>query len=355
MEFISIDKKDWETGLNASRKAYQLFGPVQEKNGILIKQLKDDQLPLMAYNETIMSVKSVIFPQTEKILISHLDETREDHHLFERAPEDDSSKAVIGIRPFDAKAMQLVKLNFINEDYVDPYWKDAYERTTFVGLGTTHPGQTDFSTSTGSGPFEEDGLDVLLADMDDHYLAKVLTKKGKAFLTRCGFETAADEKESQVIFDVLKKDANKNIRSHIKTDQLKERTILELHEAPFWEDIAFACINCGTCTYVCPTCWCFDIQDETKRKESSRFRNWDTCMASLFTHHASGHNPRSTKVQRVRQRFMHKLKYFLDKYDHGIMCVGCGRCVNNCPVNIDIRQVCEAMNTYVPEAPEDVQ
>jgi ferredoxin len=126
--------------------------------------------------------------------------------------------------------------------------------------------------------------------------------------------------------------------------------MLDLYEAPFWEEVAFSCINCGTCTYVCPTCWCFDIQDETQGKKGVRIRNWDSCMYPIFTLHASGHNPRGTKLDRVRQRFMHKLKYYVDKYENGIQCVGCGRCVQMCPVNIDIRRVCNMMNSYDPES-----
>jgi len=346
MKFISIDKKDWAKGIEASRKTYTLFGPVKDKNSFLIKKLENDILPEMDYNDCVMSAKSVIFPQTEKMLVTSLDESQEDHHIMKKSEADTSPRAVLGIRPYDAKAMELVKLNFDTEDYRDPYWCDAYEATTFVGLGINKPGPFDFSTSTGTGPFEEAGLDVLLADLDDKYLAKILTDKGEAFMDACGFKTSADETESGVLFDVLKKEAEKNIASHIDTDKLKEKILLELHEAPFWDDLAFSCINCGTCTYVCPTCWCFDIQDETKHKSSIRIRNWDTCMSSLFTRHATGHNPRSTKTQRVRQRFMHKLKYFLDKYDQGIMCVGCGRCVKSCPVNIDIREVCKMMNSY---------
>jgi len=119
-----------------------------------------------------------------------------------------------------------------------------------------------------------------------------------------------------------------------------------LFAAPFWEGVSFSCINCGTCTYLCPTCWCFDIQDEVWGKQGDRIRNWDACMFPLFTLHGSGHNPRDKKVQRVRQRFMHKLKYYVDKYGDGVCCVGCGRCVQFCPVNIDIRRVCERMNGY---------
>ena len=346
MKFITIDKKDWANGIEKSRESYRLFGPVKDKNGFLIKSLETGTLPDMDYYDCVMSAKSVLFPQTQKMLSTTLDESQRNHHIMKEVKTDTSPRAVVGIRPYDAKAVELVKLNFDTDDYRDPYWCDAYEATTFVGLGINKPGPFDFSTSTGSGPFCEDGLDVLLGDLDDKYLAKVLTDKGDTFLNTCGFDTLADEKESSALFDILRKEAEKSIVSHIDTGKLKEKTILDLHEAPFWDDIAFSCINCGTCTFVCPTCWCFDIQDETKRKASTRIRNWDTCMSPLFTIHATGHNPRETKTQRVRQRFMHKLKYFLDKYDKGIMCVGCGRCVKSCPVNIDIREVCNTMNSY---------
>ena len=346
MKFITIDKKDWAKGIDKSRGTYQLFGPVTDINGCQIKALDADVQPEMEYTDSVLSAKSVLFPQSEKILVTSLNEADEDHHIMKRADADYTPRAVVGIRPYDARAIQLVKMNFDTEDYRDPYWCDAYEATTFVGLAINKPSPLDFSTSTGTGPFSEDGLDILLADMDDRFLAKVLTPKGEAYAAACGFEAEADAKESQVLFDVLRKDAESSITASVETDKLKDKTILDLYEAPFWDDVAFSCINCGTCTYVCPTCWCFDIQDENKLKASNRFRNWDTCMSPLFTRHATGHNPRGEKTMRVRQRFMHKLKYFLDKYDSGIMCVGCGRCVKSCPVNIDIRQVCETMNNY---------
>ncbi len=347
MKVIKIDKKNWTEGIDKSRENYQIFGPVQDKEHFVFKKLNLQEYPEMGNFLSVLSPKSILFPQSEKILTASLDESQDDHHIMKRADADYSPRAVIGIMPCDAKAVQLVKLNFDTDDYRDPYWCDAYEATTFVGLAVNKPSVYDFTSSMGSGPFAEEGLDVLLVDCDDHFLAKVLSEKGETFLKSAGFTTEADAEKAVKLIEEMKNQAEKAMNPEkVKTDKLKEKSLLELHSAPFWDDLAFSCINCGTCTFVCPTCWCFDIQDETKGKKAVRFRNWDSCMFPLFTLHASSHNPRAEKVQRVRQRFMHKLKYFVDKYDQGTMCVGCGRCVVHCPVNIDIREICNAMNSY---------
>ncbi|MBW2137760.1 MAG: 4Fe-4S dicluster domain-containing protein, partial [Deltaproteobacteria bacterium] len=244
-----------------------------------------------------------------------------------------------------AHAFQLVKVNFDTPEFRDPWWLKRFESTTFVGLGCNEPCSTCFCSSTGTGPFSQSGLDVIVYDMGEVFLLRSLTEKGEAIVQKIKGGQAPDP---ALIDDAerLAASAVEKISSTMHTDRLREKEVNDLFEAPFWEEVAFACINCGTCTYLCPTCWCFDIQDEVYRQEGDRIRNWDSCMFPLFTYHASGHNPRSKKVQRVRQRFMHKLKYYVDKYEDGVACVGCGRCVQFCPVNIDIRRVCEHMNNY---------
>ncbi len=297
---------------------------------------------------TRLSPKSIVFPDSEVMLEYSLDESSEECNLMKVPEKDYSPRAVIGIRPYDSAAFLLVKKNYDTPEYRDPYWCDAYEACTFVGLAINEPDSTDFSTSTGSGPFDEKGLDVLLVDMEDHFLAKVLTDKGGAYIQAAGWTSETDTGAALGQIDKMKAGAEAMIGSKISFDKIKDRTIMELYDADFWEETAFACINCGTCTYVCPTCWCFDIQDEVSGKSGKRLKNWDSCMFPLFTLHGTGHNPRPEKYMRVRQRFMHKLKYYMDKYDEGTMCVGCGRCVRSCPVNIDIRTVCEKMNSFDP-------
>jgi ferredoxin len=346
MKIIKIDKGSWTEGLKKLGKTYRLFGPVKEDDFHNFKQLDQGQLPDLNCLNTRLSPKSIIYPQTEVMFEYSLDENQEDHHILKEVDNDYSPQAVIGIRPCDARAFGLVRLNFDTPEYQDPYWLKAYEATTLVGLACESPCSSCFCTTAGCGPYHEEELDLLLIDNGDQYWAKVITDKGEAFVTAAGWTGAEDEQTVLKEIEAKKKAAEDKISAFVKTDNLREIETNELYNAPFWEEVSFSCINCGTCTYVCPTCWCFDIQDENRGNSGCRMRNWDSCMYPLFTLHGSGHNPRDTKLHRVRQRFMHKLKYYVDKYDTGIQCVGCGRCIRLCPVNIDIRRVCGYMNSF---------
>lgn len=351
MKVIKIDKNEWASGLEKLRSAYELIGPVKEKFYHAFQPLESGRQPDMDYINTRVSPKYVIYPQSELILECSLNENDEDYKIYKEPEKEYTPKAILGIRPCDADSFSLVRRNFDTEEYKDPYWLRAYESTTFVGLACDQPCPTCFCSSAGSGPYSDSNLDILLADNGDHYLARILTDKGEKLAEAAGWSQEAGEEADQQI-EQKKQEAESAIQSKVNTDKLASQSLLDLYEATdaIWEKEAFSCINCGTCTFVCPTCWCFDVQDEVSGKKGYRIRNWDSCMYPLFTMHASGHNPRGTKVDRLRQRFMHKLKYYVDKYENGIQCTGCGRCVQLCPVNIDIRRICNMLNSYDPES-----
>ena len=296
MKIINIDKKNWDEGVQKARQSYKLIGPVRDGMFHLFKELDKNEMPDMLYKTSRLSPKEVVFPRSESILEYNLDENSDDYGIPKEIEKDNSPKAVIGIRPYDAKAIQLTKLNFDTEEHKDVYWLNAYESTTFVGLAVNEPSSVDFFFFFCICLFDEAGLDLLLIDNGENYFAKVITDKGAKFLDSAGFnkEVVNDEKEKAIEkINHLKEKAESSIKSEVSFDKIKDKTVLEIYDADFWDDLSFGCINCGTCTFCCPTCWCFDLQDEkVNSKKSVRNKNWDSCMFSLFTKHSSSHNPR---------------------------------------------------------------
>lgn len=340
-----FSKKEWTQALEEWKQAYRVFAPVKDGDFHTFMPLSNGKQPDFDYQNTRLSPKSLVYPESERMFEFSVDESDPDAYILKEAPKDYSPQAVVGIRPCDVHAFQIVKRNFDNPEYQDPYWVQHFQSTTLVGLGCNTPCATCFCTEVGGGPFSEYGLDALIVDLGEAYLIKAFTDKGETFLEATSGGTPAEAEDLQKA-EELAASAREQIKVSVPTDKLQDKVATELFEAPFWEEVAFACLNCGTCTYLCPTCWCFDIQDEISGKRGDRIRNWDSCMFPLFTLHGSGHNPRDQKHQRVRQRFMHKLKYYVDKYQDGVQCSGCGRCVRYCPVNIDIREVCRKMNEF---------
>ena len=321
----------------------RVFGPVpkgQDHEFALLEQTTD--LDLNCRN-TRLSPKALFHPHSERMFQFSLEKGNPETGILKEVPKDFSARVVLGIRPCDAYALKLDDRNFISDKFEDPWWAKRRENTILVGLACNNPCATCFCTSAGTGPFDTADLDALLVDLGEGYLMQAVTEKGQDLLGNLREAEPVPQDAADGVA-ALKKSAEDRLGVQFNLEPVKQKSMVELFEAPFWDEVQFSCINCGTCTFLCPTCWCFDIQDEVHKEQGDRIRIWDSCMFPLFTLHGAGHNPRSQKLQRVRQRFMHKLKYYPDKYSDGIACVGCGRCVQHCPVNIDIRHVARLMS-----------
>ena len=350
MSEVIIAKDELGSFVGRLLESYEVFGPVSRGGMYLFERISAPEELELSYKNSRLSPKGVFLPQSERMFEFTLAPGKEDRGILKEVPKEFKQRILFGIRPCDAQAFNLVDVNFITKEYKDPWWARRREKAILIGLGCNEPRSTCFCTSTGGGPFSEKGLDILLYDLGDSFLARSLSDRGNEILSHSSGKEPGEKEKEKV--QKLEENSVSKIKRTLPVDRLKDKDLLELFNAKFWEDIEFACINCGTCTFVCPTCWCFDIQDEVYKNEGDRLRNWDSCMFPIFTLHGSGHNPRAQKLQRVRQRFMHKLKYYVDKYGNGVACVGCGRCVVSCPVNIDIRRVIEIMATDVCEREE---
>lgn len=326
-------KKDQVTNwLNNLMQTYQVFAPEKDGKSVNFKQISSsDQVVLDYYNSRIPP-KEVLFPRSEKLFCY----SSENGGVELTEQIEQGKKVVFGIRPCDANSFGLLDKVFDGDQYEDPYYLTRRKDTALVGIGCNHPCSTCFCTAFGgNGPFSTEGLDILLTDTGDQYLVEAVTEKGKELLSGMELPDAGQDVKDAAL--AVKESAT--CSSQVNLGGLKYQLDINFEE-PIWKFISEKCLGCGACTYSCPTCHCFDIVDEVSGKQGCRVRNWDACMYPLFTLHGSGHNPRPSGKERFRQRVMHKFKYFIDNYG-ATACVGCGRCIVNCPVNIDIRQVIE--------------
>jgi ferredoxin len=319
----------------------RVLAPVRDGDLVVFAPVTDEREAVLDFANTRNAPKGALFPHTET-LVKY---SRTPKGMEATTEGDEPEDTVIFVRPCDAQSFVLLDRVFDQEQYRDPYYVGHRERTTVVALACSRPPYAAcFCTSVGGDPVPEnaEGADVLITDLGDQLLAEFLTPKGETLLPRFAGEQPADGSAAERKATV-REEARGAIRSQVPAQEVKP--ILEANfEHPFWAELHRKCLACGTCTYICPTCHCFDISDEVQKDDGIRLRSWDSCMYPLFTMEASGHNPRPSQKERWRQRVMHKFRYIPDNFDL-VGCVGCGRCVLNCPVNLDIRKIIRDVST----------
>jgi ferredoxin len=347
MSRVIISKKDLprlaEGGrfFAPGRRPDEPGGPVEFVEAVAGAQAAADGI-VYDYSNLRMSLKSVFLPQTEVLCTFDFD-------AAENIPVPEDRIVVFGSRPCDARAMAQLDKVFgpENKGYNDPYFTKRRENGLVISLACAEPCASCFCTVTGGGPASGLGSDILAHDIGgDVLVLEGVSEKGRDFLTeREGLlspagstENAAAEK-SAAAADAAVRKQNENLGVDLLADLgALKKNMDPLFDDGRWRGLTANCIGCGACTYLCPTCYCFDIADEARLYKGRRIRTWDSCQFQQFTKHASGHNPRTNKKERLRQRFMHKFSYAVENNGE-VLCVGCGRCVTGCPVNLDIRDV----------------
>jgi ferredoxin len=253
------------------------------------------------------------------------------------APE----QVIFGLRPCDARGFVQMDNVFggYGGFYFDPYYNAKREATTLLAVTCARPRSTCFCRAVGGSPAGTEGADALFTPVDGGFVVEALTPKGDAALDFGGLAEASSG-ETDAAADVKAK-AEDAVDVPFSLEGLAQNLKANL-EDPAWHDLAMRCVSCGTCTYVCPNCYCFTINDEKVESSGERVRSWDNCFNPIYTLETSGHNPRDAKTNRFRNRFSHKFWYYPEKYD-SLLCSGCGRCISHCPTRIDIREVLSTM------------
>jgi ferredoxin len=271
-------------------------------------------------------LKEVVFPPTESLF--KWKQTKSSIEI-EEVPTSFKEKVVVGARPCDAAALEIVD-KVMGWDYRDELWYGRREATTILSLACPQCDDSCFCTAVGLSPVSPRGADWLMTPVEGGFEIEILTPKGEKLLDRCKNRVAETNGKPQP-------SVKSPEPSSLNIDPAKIRQWLEKHfDDPLWKNVALRCHGCGACAFVCPTCHCFDIVDEPEGIDrGERRRNWDACQPALFTLHGSGHNPRKDQTARFRQRILHKFNIYPARFGD-VLCTGCGRCIRVCSAGMDL-------------------
>ena len=333
---ISADKLD--SLFEAVSSGQTLYIPADREDGEAEFRKYESGMKLSCRLNTLRSAKDFFFPQTENLVEFKLEGKKIEINDIREECED---FVIFGVRACDARSFTILDKVYL-ADPVDSFYKNRRDHGTVVTLACSRPAETCFCQTFGIDPIEPEG-DCSVWNDGGYYYFKANTDKGQKFVDSVsalledgdasGLESAKEKTKSVM---------SKLPLANISTENFGGDKLDEYFRSEKWAELSESCLGCGTCTFVCPTCQCYDIRDYDTGHGIKRYRCWDSCMYSDFTKMAHG-NPRLTQLERFRQRFMHKLVYFPANNNGEFGCVGCGRCLAKCPISMNIVKVMKAL------------
>ena len=332
MKYIAYESMD--AFFAAASEQLHVYVPVDTAEGKSSYKLWKPGTTVSKALHTTRSAKDFFFPQTENLVEFKMN-GKNIEIIDPRSEYEDF--AVFGVKACDVKSFEILDSVYLT-DPVDSYYKARREHGLILSMTCARPSETCFCSAFGIDAASPAG-DVIFTDTGKGYCIEAKTEKGEKFLASLGdIFTETDEKNCADAQAKTRAIVEKLPLGKIGTSAFGGGKTEALFNRPEWDELSEACLACGTCTFVCPTCQCYDIRDYDTGHGIKRFRCWDSCMYSDFTKMAHG-NPRLTQKERFRQRFMHKLVYYPENNNGTFGCVGCGRCLASCPISMNIVKV----------------
>ena len=330
--------------LDILAEQFDVCGPVIKKRGqVVFQKIEQTEDIALDYSSTMIGPRSLIYPPRQTLFTIN----RKTAQYKALVPEQNRKRIIFGIHPCDMHAITVLDRTFLG-DFKDFYYQKLRKDTVTIVLNCNRACDEGFCASMGTGPFlqVQEGFDLVLTADNQNYLIEFGSKRGEALALKTEGLKKADRKALKEKKQIEKR-ARATFTKSLDTNGLPELLMRNL-DHPVYKRVADArCLGCTNCTMVCPTCYCYNIEDETEYdlKSTTRNRYWDSCQQLNFARVHEG-NFRSSRGARLRQFVTHKLATWIEQYGC-FGCIGCGRCMTWCPTKIDLTEIAKEIQQDV--------
>lgn len=334
--FYTITKKDLFDLFGRLTEDHRVVVPYARGEGLYFDEFdpkKEERIELGGIRQG-QPMKSFINPPREGII--------------GRAGEGVRPLILAGVKACDLSSIILQDFVFLGGDIEDPFYAAGRKRTMLIGSDCTYARETCFCLAMDGAPYPRTYFDLNLSPIDDYLIVEVASRKGSGMIDKFKmfFKEISPRKAEarQAGRDRVSKEVEYFIdkRSTPNAAQIKDVVKNSYNKLELWQDFASTCVECGACNLVCPTCHCFLLADERSKDFAKRYRVWDACLYKTFARVAGGANPRRRLYERLRNRFDKKFAFFPEVLGY-FACTGCGRCIDACPGDIDLREVLKGL------------
>jgi sulfhydrogenase subunit beta (sulfur reductase) len=321
-------------------------GWTDEQDGAVYRLSRRDDQALFGYNVGPQSWKKYLFPASSTLSRALRDDGKT---TVEAADASAGPFAFIGVRSCELHAIAIQDRVFTGGQHVDPVYAGRREGAFIVAVNCGQASGTCFCVSMSTGPKASAGFDLALTELLDEgghqFLVETGSERGAEVMreVECRPAVTAESEAAEAITDRTAAAMGRRM----ETDGIRD-LLYDNFDHPRWDDVASRCLSCANCTMVCPTCFCFSVEDTASLSalaesgaEARRDRSWDSCF-TMDHSYLHGGPVRASGRSRYRQWMTHKLATWIDQFGAS-GCVGCGRCIAWCPVGIDITEEAAAI------------
>lgn len=331
MKSYVVGKKNLETRIDNLIEQNEVLAPIKQENFTNFSRIRSAGQIIWGAPQTVIPPKQFLYPQSEELLAYEYGESGP----RVTAKNSFKERILFGVHPCDLNAIYLMDQVWAEKNR-DENYLEKRKAATLVGVDCLLPCSPEAICLRMDGLNPKGRFDLFLTDLGDSFFAEAATPKGEALISGIGKEAkeparkklASVRKKRNALFD---KEEKKLLPKYKDLPKLMKKSV----EHPLWEERGQLCYACGSCNMVCPTCYCFDVQDymHVSLVKGVRNRIWDGCMLEDFAKVATGENFREDRSQRLRHRTYRKLNYLFDKWGESF-CTGCGRCIKACLTRI---------------------